>query len=556
MYLHTFWFELLPSARPRETTYPRWIGLLRMSISRSMLPQMQNTLAHLRARWILYAGIVIVLIGAWLLISKNGNGTEEFLTIAQGPFIQQVSISGKVIAAQDVDLGFSQSGRVSGVYAKVGNFVRAGSILAELENGDLRATVSQKQAALEREKASLALLKEGTRAEEIDLARSEVESDNVALAQARNSLVEVVKNAFTTSDDAIRNKLDQFIDNPRTDPQLDFIVNDAQLENTVENARLTVESTLATWQRSVERLAADVALPGAVSEAQANLMQVSSLLTNANAALNKAVPTGSATQSVIDGRKTDIASARSAVNAAISALTTAITGERNAVSALETSNKNLTLKEAGTRASDIEAKEADVKAAEANLENARAQLGKTIIRAPFSGIVTKMDLKVGSIASTNASDVSMISSGTFQIESFVPEVNIALIELGDRAGVTLDAYGADVVFTARVVSIDPAETIRDGVSMYRTFLQFGVQDERVKSGMTANVVITTDERENVISVPQGIVIERDGKKYVLVKAGDTEAEREVTTGAVSNLGYVEILSGLSEGDTVVLTASQ
>jgi len=524
-----------------------------MDISRGMLPQMQNILAHLRVRWVLYAGIVIVLIGAWLLISKNGNGTEEFLTIARGPFIQQVSVSGKVIAAQDVDLGFSQSGRVSGVYAKVGNFVRAGSVLAELENGDMRATVSQKQAALEREKASLALLKEGTRAEEIDLARSEVESDNVALAQARNSLVEAVKDAFTTSDDAIRNKLDQFIDNSRTDPQLDFIVNDAQLENTVETARLTIESTLTTWQRSVEGLAADAALPGAVSEAQANLTQVSSLLTNANAALNKAVPTGSATQSVIDGRKTEIASARSAVNAAISALTTAITGERNAVSALETSNKNLTLKEAGTRASDIEAKEADVKAAEANLENARAQLGKTIIRAPFSGIVTKMDLKVGGVASANVSDVSMISSGTFQIESFVPEVNIALIEVGDPANVTLDAYSAEQVFAARVISIDPAETIRDGVSTYRSLLQFSENDPRIRSGMTANVVIKTDERDGVINVPQGIVFDRDGKKYVRVKINKEIVEREVTTGTVSNLGNIEILSGLSEGEQVVLS---
>ncbi len=184
--------------------------------------------------------------------------------------------------------------------------------------------------------------------------------------------------------------------------------------------------------------------------------------------------------------------------------------------------------------------------------NARAQLGKTIIRAPFTGVVTKMDLKVGAIASANVSEAAMVSSGVFQIESFVPEVNIALIEVGDKAEILLDAYGSDAIFTATIISIDPAETVRDGVSMYRSLLQFSKADTRVKSGMTANVVITTDKREGVISIPQGIVIERGGKKYVPVMVGKETEEREIKTGAFSSHGEVEVLEGLVEGDVIAL----
>lgn len=513
---------------------------------------MQMILARLRTYALLYGAAAVVLALAASLIYGNSDGKEELLTVAPGEFLQEVSVSGKVIAAQDVDLGFSQGGRVAGVYAKVGQRVQAGTTLAELDNGDLRATILQKQAGLDREKASLALLKEGTRSEEVEVVRSEVARDETTLTQRKNELVDAIKDAFSTSDDAVRNTIDQFIDSPRNDPQIEFLVSDIQLETEVERARLAVERILSIWQKNVEGLAADAALPGAVSEAQYNIAQVSLLLADANAALNKAVPTGTNTQAVIDGYKTDIASARSTVNAAASALTSAITAEKNASSALETSRRNLSLKEAGTRGSDIAAQEADVKAAEADLANARAQLGKTIMRAPFSGVVTKMDLKVGSIASANVSDVSMISAGTFQIESFVPEVNIALIEVGDPATVTLDAYSADVVFVARVISIDPAETLRDGVSTYRSILQFEKNDARIRSGMTANVVITTDERDGVISIPRGIVLERDGKKFVRVKIGKEIEEHEVTTGVVSNLGNVEILSGLSESDVVVL----
>jgi len=71
--------------------------------------------------------------------------------------------------------------------------------------------------------------------------------------------------------------------------------------------------------------------------------------------------------------------------------------------------------------------------------------------------------------------------------------------------------------------------------------------------MTANVRIMTDEREGIISIPQGLVLERDGKKFVVVKAGEGVEEREITVGAVSSLGNIEIVNGLSEGDQVVLS---
>ena len=146
----------------------------------------------------------------------------------------------------------------------------------------------------------------------------------------------------------------------------------------------------------------------------------------------------------------------------------------------------------------------------------------------------------------------MISTGAFQIESYVPEINIALVAVGDKASVTLDAYG-DKKFSASVVSVDPAETVRDGVSTYRAMLQFDAQDPLIKSGMTANVAIVTDVKERVLSVPQGLVVYRDGKTFVRVLVGKSIVEREVALGGVSSLGEAEVLSGLNQGDTIITT---
>jgi multidrug efflux pump subunit AcrA (membrane-fusion protein) len=204
----------------------------------------------------------------------------------------------------------------------------------------------------------------------------------------------------------------------------------------------------------------------------------------------------------------------------------------------------------------LSTREKTIANATAAVQSIKVEIGERTIRAPFSGVVTAVEAKVGAIASPGEVAVSLQSDDTLQIESFVPEVNIAQISVGDKARVTLDAYGEDASFEAAVVSIDPAETIRDGVSTYRAVLQFSARDERIKSGMTANVTITTDEREAIVSIPRGAVLERDGVKYVQVRTGEATEEREVTTGKISSLGNIEIVSGLSEGDIIVLPIPQ
>ncbi|RJQ34067.1 efflux RND transporter periplasmic adaptor subunit [Candidatus Parcubacteria bacterium] len=495
---------------------------------------------------------VVAIIGSSIFL-KNGNGNGETLVVRAGTFVQQVSTSGTVVAADDVELGFTLSGRISRVYVKVGDTVAIGKVLAEIENGDTRAAVLQRQAALEAEEARLRSLEEGTRLEELAVAEAEVESAKATLAQRNQGVIDAIESAYADADDAIRNQLDQFLTNPRTEnPKVDFLSTNSQVITTIENDRPLVEAMLALWQTEILSLSLSSDFTKAVLNAQKNLSSVSSLLSAASTALSSAIPSSSTTQSEIDGYVTDIAAARSAINSAISAVTSAATAETSAAAALNTAEKNLALKRAGSTVANIDVQKAQVRVAEAQLADARAALQKTLIVAPFRGVITHVDITPGEIVSPNGSDISMISADALQIETYVPEINIPLLSVGNRATVTLDAYGDDVPFEVIIVSIDPAQTMRDGVSTYRAILQFGTQDPRIRAGMTANITITTQERDDVISIPQGLVISRDGKKFVRVKEGGTTVEREVTTGSVSSIGSVEITSGLLDGDIVVL----
>jgi multidrug efflux pump subunit AcrA (membrane-fusion protein) len=167
-----------------------------------------------------------------------------------------------------------------------------------------------------------------------------------------------------------------------------------------------------------------------------------------------------------------------------------------------------------------------------------------------------MNAKIGQIVSPNSSQISMMSSGIFRIESYVPEVYIPSIARGNMARTTLDAYGPDVVFDSQVISIDPAETIRDGVSTYKVTLQLANADERIRSGMTANTSITTYRVSNAIVIPQGCVQTVNNSNTVKVVTNGRATVRQVQVAPTPSLGKVQIVSGLNDGDIILIDPSQ
>jgi RND family efflux transporter MFP subunit len=222
-----------------------------------------------------------------------------------------------------------------------------------------------------------------------------------------------------------------------------------------------------------------------------------------------------------------------------------------AEASIKTAEAGLGLKSSGTRPADINVQNAQVNGAYAELQNAQAQLAKTIVSAPFGGVVTKMDAKVGEIVSTETSGISLISTGIFQIESNVPEVYVAQIKVENTANITLDAYGEGVSFEAKVVAIDPAPTLVDGVSNYKTTLQFLSADDRIRSGMTAKSKIITSSIANTFVVPHSAILTVNGEKFIDVMEDTQAVRRKVSVGA-SSLTEIQIIDGLNDGDVVVL----
>jgi RND family efflux transporter MFP subunit len=241
---------------------------------------------------------------------------------------------------------------------------------------------------------------------------------------------------------------------------------------------------------------------------------------------------------------------RSNVNTALANLISAKQDIESDSAAILQAQNSLESIKATPRTTDIAVYQAQIKQAQASLQEIQAQIRKKQVIAPISGTVTQVNAKVGSIMSPTDIAASIISSGEFQIESYVPEIYVALVKVGNEAQVTLDAYGQERKFMARVVSIDPSQTLKDGVSTYKTKLQFIDNTQEPKDGMSANVVIITSKKDNVIAVPQGLILIKDDKRFVRIMRGEEIIEQEVVIGDISSSGQVEIISGLFENDTL------
>lgn len=507
----------------------------------------------LKTKKVIISGVVL---GALLVVggfSLARGKQDKILTVpvVNGSVIQQVSVTGKVASKEAVDLAFEKGGKVGAVYAQVGTHVRAGDVLVKQENSEVYAGLLSAQAALKSAQAKLAELKRGTRPEELAVSEVEVKNAEQALLDSKNNLVDKIRDAFTKTDDAIRNQTDSLFNNPKTsNPTFNYSNTDSQLKSAIETGRVLMEQKLIAWQITLGDLTVDSKLDDFVRQAKEVLAFTREFLDKVGLAVNAFSVTSGVSQTTIDGWKTNVLTARTNVNTAVGNVSAADEKFQTAVSSLALAKQQLILEKAGSTPEAILAAEADVEQAQATVLNNEALLSKTVLRSPVTGLVTKQEAKVGEIVAANTNITSVIGDQDFQIETYIPEADIAKIKVGNSADVTLDAYGNSLLFRAKVISVDPAETIVDGVSTYLTKLQFLKEDQNIKSGMTANIDITTAKRENVLVIPQRATFVRSGQTFVGVVFEDQVNERGVELGLRGSDGNVEVVSGLSEGELV------
>jgi macrolide-specific efflux system membrane fusion protein len=136
----------------------------------------------------------------------------------------------------------------------------------------------------------------------------------------------------------------------------------------------------------------------------------------------------------------------------------------------------------------------------------------------------------------------------------VDEADIGKITVGLEAKIVLDAFPDEPV-QAKVTKISREAIVVSDVVVYEVMVEPLKVPARWASGMTANVEFYVVRKPNVLVLPKGVIRERDGRKIALVLSSDQAEPRKVETGATDGK-MIEVVSGLQEGDKVILTNNQ
>ena len=592
----------------------------------------------MKTKWIIVIVIIIIAGAGSFLWLNNRQPQVEYTTVElkRENLVQTVSEVGTVKAKKELELNFSQTGRLNKISSKVGDVVKKDQVLAELDQSSFLIKEQEALSSLNVARAGLSKLLAGSTASEIAIYEAQVNSAKTSYLAAMEDYTKTQDSVDETalqaqkkltdlqSDDPLVNTYEQSIENNRdslitiADSKIvvagvaldyaDRILSDNDIKNllSVKNLFYLANTQNYYSQSLILKTAAvndSAAARSNPTDANLNKMVQSSLdylngtfqtMNNLFSILeNSIISSTFLSQTSLETFKANVNSQVGIINTGISTLQTAdhtlkssivalsdavkaaqnslnsaqIAGRQQLASAQsrvdtgreawDVAQKQLAQIKAPGRVEDVVLASAQVSQAGANLNLIKKQMADNIISAPMDGQIININYEIGEQVNSAKAVIVMLTENNFEVEVDISESDISKIKINNSVAVTFDAFGENRKFQGVVYFIEPASTVIQDVIYYKVKIKFtddAAALTDIKSGMTANVIITTNSKDGVLSVPARAVLEKTGAgKYIRVlRTGNQVEEIPVSIGLSGNEGMIEVLADqLKEGEAIV-----
>lgn len=197
---------------------------------------------------------------------------------------------------------------------------------------------------------------------------------------------------------------------------------------------------------------------------------------------------------------------------------------------------------------DLEIAEANARSSEAQLELAQLRLERTVVRAPFSGLVGERFVSLGDYVTTSTRLVTLQTVDPQRAAFQVPERYARRLALGQEVTFAVAALPG-VEFSGKVDFVDPVVQLPARTITVKA--EVPNRRRELKSGMFIEVRLATDTRSDAVVVPEDAILPLQNATYVWVVSEGTASRRQVSLG-VRKPGLVEIKSGVELGEQVVV----
>lgn len=412
-------------------------------------------------------------------------------TITFRPMEQYVNVSSKVYSENEVSVIPKASGTVKNIFVSLGDSVKAGDVLFEIDDTDAKFQVEQAQAAVDSARAAL------------ESAQANIQKAQTGVQQAQATLQSAEANYQVNIEGNLKTQIQQMESNVNT---YEIQYNDI-LKN-LERTKILYESGIVT-QTELENI-----------QSSADKMKLQ-----------------------LDNAKNELELNKNKIQEEMKKLSQATVEQAQA--AVEQSY--VTVEQSKATASQSQAA---ISQAGISLQNAQKQLDDTKVKAEIDGVIGNINISKGSTVNVQSQTMTISSQQKMKVSFGVSENVINKITTGSKVYVTISAVSSEP-FETEISKL--SYTADKQTKLYTIEAYINNDDNRIKSGMFAHIQFVTDKKENVIAVPLNTVIEQNDEKFVYIVDKNDIARKIIVETGLKNEKYVEIVSGLNIGDTVVVT---
>ena len=535
--------------------------------------------------------IIVVAVGiawfAWAKTHPSVNPLSQLITakVTRGDLTETVTATGAIEAqtGAQVNIGSQITGTIKRLNADVGGHVNAGQVIAELNLPDLEAQVRQSKATLQQAQTRYK--------QDVDGRAMEYSQTDNAIVQAKANL----RSAQEKLSEAIAAENQQKIQTPTSIQQAQTALTAAQAalntananyKQTVDGANLQISvakeqvtqakanaaNSDVNLKRQLELYNEGYVAASAVDDARATDKVNQSLVVSSE---NNLVLTQQKVTSDLESAKDQVTQAQENVSSAKAALASAQSNvylNKTRAAAVSDANAQVNQSKAALtiamankannllKDEDIKAAKEQVQIAQAQLDFNIAQLDKSFITSPISGTVLQLAEQQGETLAAGLSAPTLIIVANLhklEAEIYVDETDIGKIKIGQDADITVDAF-PHKTFHGKVTKIASGSTIQNGVVTYDVSISLNSM-KGLKPDMSANATIYIRKIQNALIVPAEAVTQTVSGSTINVlenKNGNPTPETVTVKTGISDGVNTQILSGVTEGQTIILAGMQ
>ncbi len=528
---------------------------------------------------------IAVLLGAGYFVyrtffaSSTPGPSYQTTGVVKGTLVSAVSGSGQVSASNQIDLKPKVSGDLVTIAVSNGQAVKTGQVIAQIDASDARKAVRDAEVNLE--SAKLALQKLQAPADELSLltARNSLAAAEQSKTNSEADLLKAYEDGFNAVSSAflqlpdIMSGLHDILysqtflpDQVNIDYLADQVKGDsptiAELRDhvnmTYKQAREKYDKIFLSY-KSVDRNSSQETIESLINETYETSRLVAEAVKSGNiffdfytdliTAKNHHAPSQVATyQSSLEtytGYTNNHLSNLLGVQATIKNTGEAIVTADRTIAEKTASLKSLV---SGADGWDIKSQQLAVTQRENALLDARQKLADYSIRAPFEGVIAKVNVKRGEQVSSGTAIATLITTERLA-EISLNEVDAARVKVGQKTTLTFDAL-ENLSVTGAVAEIGQIGSVTQNVVSYAVKIRMDMQDERIKSGMSVSAAIVTDVKADVLMVPNSAVKSAASGSYVEELTNGVLQPKSVIVG-LSNDTMTEISGDLTVDEQVI-----